>query len=161
MSQRDVFADINDKNGFEHGIKINNKSEEKNDANKGEKKKNFYFKLPADAKQYVNKQAESLKIPKGALTTNGPNSSDKNSDALSSNKSPVNGEISFNSQCSPGTIGSIGSNPTPQAATTTLFSDQLSNGNKKSNPLNKSFKKQVISNTNNSTLTKAPLVNNT
>eukprot|EP01084_Bolivina_argentea_P046144 84967_1 len=34
MSQRDVFADINDKNGFEHGIKINNKSEEKKDDNK-------------------------------------------------------------------------------------------------------------------------------
>eukprot|EP01084_Bolivina_argentea_P018276 34027_1 len=155
---------VNDKNGvdylmgfgFEHGIKI--KDNKTTDEKDGEKK-NFYFKLPAEAKQYVTKQAESLEIPKtalvlmlGVLTTSGPipvahyrgwktnnpnivgllnpknisqinknkpvnkvdivpnldsltDSSDKNSDALSSNKSPINvGEISRNSQCSPAYI---------------------------------------------------------
>eukprot|EP01084_Bolivina_argentea_P018277 34028_1 len=75
---------VNDKNGvdylmgfgFEHGIKI--KDNKTTDEKDGEKK-NFYFKLPAEAKQYVTKQAESLEIPKtalvlmlGVLTTNGP-----------------------------------------------------------------------------------------
>eukprot|EP01084_Bolivina_argentea_P018279 34030_1 len=210
---------VNDKNGvdylmgfgFEHGIKI--KDNKTTDEKDGEKK-NFYFKLPAEAKQYVTKQAESLEIPKtalvlmlGVLTTSGPipvahyrgwktnnpnivgllnpknisqinknkpvnkvdivpnldsltDSSDKNSDALSSNKSPINvGEISRNSQCSP--VGSIGSTP----AATALFNDNTSNGSKRSSPLNQSVnkkilpKKMVISNSNTSILTKAPLVN--
>merc|ERR1712176_79964 len=161
--------------GFENGIESKSKDS---------KKKNFYFKLPDDAKSCVSKQAESLEIPKtsfvlmlGVLTQNGPipinhyrswklsnpnianivnvnsnksvssisgpdivpnldsltDSSDKNSDALISNKSVSVGvgEISLANNGSP--VGSIGS--TPAAA---LFADASSNGNgstKRTSPL--------------------------
>ena len=85
---------VNDKNGidylmgigFEHGINTSNtsntsKSSKSNDDKKEDSngaKKNYYFKLPDDAKQCVAKQAESLGIPKtslvlmlAVLTTNG------------------------------------------------------------------------------------------
>merc|ERR1719410_1330986 len=59
--------------GFEHGVDDNN-----DDDQKDREKKNFYFKLPQDAKQYITKQAEALNVPKTAfclaltvLTTNG------------------------------------------------------------------------------------------
>ena len=65
--------------GFHHGLRkpsgdvANDKKEEE------EQQKNFYFKLPEEAKQYVTKQGDSLEIPKTAfvmqlsvLTTNGP-----------------------------------------------------------------------------------------
>ena len=69
--------------GFEHGINTSNKSNKPNDDKKEDinntSKKNYYFKLPDDAKQCVAKQAESLEIPKtslvlmlGVMTTNGP-----------------------------------------------------------------------------------------
>merc|ERR1719410_1501878 len=62
--------------GFQHGICSKDSA---NDDKKEDEKKNFYFKLPHDAKGCIHKQAEALGIPKTAfclaltvLTTNGP-----------------------------------------------------------------------------------------
>lgn len=62
--------------GFQHGIAAKDEAKQQSPA---DGQKNFYFKLPEEAKGYVTKQGEALEIPKtafvlmlGVLTTNGP-----------------------------------------------------------------------------------------
>ena len=112
--------------GFQHGISSNKNGD---DDKKEDERKNFYFKLPQDAKQYITKQAQSLNVPKTAfclaltvLTTNGPipvshyraykQSKKKNADIVpnldnltdASDKSLVSSKIGENSKGSPGKI---------------------------------------------------------
>merc|ERR1712130_68798 len=72
---------INEQHGVDYlmGIGFQHRVKNTDDDKKEDEKKNFYFKLPHDAKQYITKQAQSLNVPKTAfclaltvLTTNGP-----------------------------------------------------------------------------------------